>query len=101
MAVRNQNSKDFNNWVHHVNGERQKECAIAFINLLRDNGVYDYVVGVFDEAHVDPDGLGYGGLRGYLRFTEPKDYVKNMHSNPPPEFAEFDVYWQELLTYIA
>jgi hypothetical protein len=101
MVERNQTSAVFNNWEHHVNGAKQKDCAVAFVNYLRENGIYAWVLSVFDEAHVDPDGLGYGGLRGYLRFTEPENFVKNLHKNPPAEFADLDVLWQEILTFLG
>ena len=80
-----------------TNDPRNGKYQIAFVSLLKQNGIYDYMLRVFDQSHTDPEGIGYGGLRGYLRFTDPEKYVINLSYTPTEDLKEFDTFWREYM----
>ena len=82
----------------HLDNTYQTTCADAFNSFLWDNGLYEYVLAVFKDGRGRCDIEAHFAL--YLRFTYPTDFVLGIIKTPPPEFADLELLWQELLTYI-
>ena len=63
-----------------TNDPRNGKYQIAFVSLLKQNGIYDYMLRVFDQSHTDPE-----------------KYVTNLSYTPTEDLKEFDTFWREYM----